>query len=223
MNPARSFFSVLLKPQSYLNLVYLLLAFPLGVLYFVFLVTGLSVGIATAIIWVGLFVLLMTGGAWFLLAAFERWMARSLLREPIPPRPARAHADGFDGPSAWTRLKGYLSEGTTWTSLLFLLSKFPLGILSFVAAVTTLAATAACLSAPWLFAFDDLNIGPWWIDSWPEALVLFAFGLILAFPLSLHLLNGLAAASGWWARLLLSPQGPRPAAEALAAGDPAAD
>ena len=36
------FFGVIVDPQSYLNIVYLLVAFPLGTFYFVFLITGLS-------------------------------------------------------------------------------------------------------------------------------------------------------------------------------------
>ena len=39
------FVGVIANPQSYLNIVYLLLAFPLGTFYFVFLVTGLSLGL----------------------------------------------------------------------------------------------------------------------------------------------------------------------------------
>ena len=44
-------FSVVVRPQTYLNIFYLLLSFPLGIAYFVFLVTGLSVGFGLLIIW----------------------------------------------------------------------------------------------------------------------------------------------------------------------------
>jgi len=46
----RVFFGVVADPQSYLNIFYLLLAFPLGIAYFVFLVTGISVGTGLIII-----------------------------------------------------------------------------------------------------------------------------------------------------------------------------
>ena len=46
------FFGVIAEPQSYINILYLLLAFPLGIAYFVFLVTGISVGAGLIIIWV---------------------------------------------------------------------------------------------------------------------------------------------------------------------------
>jgi len=48
------FFKVIVSGQAYLNLFYLLVAFPLGVFYFVFLVSGLSAGVSLAIIWVGI-------------------------------------------------------------------------------------------------------------------------------------------------------------------------
>ena len=48
-----SFLGVLIDPQSYVNILYLLLSFPLGIAYFVFLVTGISLGFGLLIIWVG--------------------------------------------------------------------------------------------------------------------------------------------------------------------------
>ena len=47
-------FGVVTNPQSYLNIVYLLLAFPLGTFYFVFLVTGLSLGAGLSITLLGI-------------------------------------------------------------------------------------------------------------------------------------------------------------------------
>ncbi len=53
MSTSKRFFGVIAEPQSYINIFYLLLAFPLGIAYFVFLVTGISVGASLIIIWVG--------------------------------------------------------------------------------------------------------------------------------------------------------------------------
>ncbi|MCK5645321.1 MAG: sensor domain-containing protein, partial [Anaerolineales bacterium] len=73
-NPGR-FFKVVLSKQAYLNLLYLLAAFPLGIFYFVFLISGLSTGISLVIIWVGIPILLLVGIAWWGLANLERIMA----------------------------------------------------------------------------------------------------------------------------------------------------
>ena len=67
-----SVFGVVVRLQTYLNLLYLFIAFPLGLAYFIFLVTGLSVGISLVIIWVGLPILLFMLAAWWVLAIFER-------------------------------------------------------------------------------------------------------------------------------------------------------
>jgi hypothetical protein len=64
------FFGVLRRSETYRNLGYDLLAFPLGIAYFVFLVTGLSVGVGLVIIWVGVPILLGVVLAWRGLGAF---------------------------------------------------------------------------------------------------------------------------------------------------------
>src|SRR5436305_4202051 len=71
--------------RSYANLAYLLLAFPLGLAYFLFLVVGLSVGFGLAIVWVGVPILfLVLLGSWGL-AALERQLALGLLGAEVPP------------------------------------------------------------------------------------------------------------------------------------------
>ena len=59
------FFGVALRSQTYLNLVYLLLAFPLGVFYFTLLVTGISLGFGLLIVWIGGFILAGMFVAWW--------------------------------------------------------------------------------------------------------------------------------------------------------------
>ena len=57
------FFTVALKAQTYLNLLYLLLSFPLGAAYFIFLTTSLVFGISLIFVFVGflIFIALMAG------------------------------------------------------------------------------------------------------------------------------------------------------------------
>ena len=80
----RGFFGVVADPQSYLNIIYLLLVFPLGTFYFVFLVTGLSLGFGLLITLLGIPILLLVlGGSW-VLCGFERAVAITVLKEEIP-------------------------------------------------------------------------------------------------------------------------------------------
>lgn len=78
----RWFVGVPLRPQTYLNLLYLGLAFPLGIAYFVFVVLGLSLGVSLAIFVVGIPILLLVVLAALGIAAFERWLADRLLAVP---------------------------------------------------------------------------------------------------------------------------------------------
>lgn len=198
-----SIFGVIVRGQSYLNILYLLLAFPLGILYFIFLVTGFSLGITLLIIWVGLLILpLVFAGSW-VLAMFERQMAILLLNEKIPPMSHPLPADQ----GAWDHIKAHLTNLVTWKSLIYLFVKFPLGILSFTVVVFFVALAGALVTAPLTFSFFPLQMMFWgdvvWrIDTLGEALIAFVIGLVLAL-VSLHVMNALAWLSGKFARLML--------------------
>ncbi len=202
------FFRVMGNGQAYLNLIYLGAAFPLGVFYFVFLVSGISTGISLAIIWVGIPILLLAGIGWWLLARFERFMAINLLKEDVPEmtRPTSSSDD------LWMRYKGYFTNPVTWKSLLYLLMKFPLGIATFVILITLVSLTLAFLSMP--FTYNSVAYFPagisfglglpvWQIDSLSDALLCVVIGLLL-WPATLHITNGLAWVHAKFARMMLS-------------------
>ena len=78
------FFGVIADPQSYLNIFYLLFGLPLGIVYFVFLVTGISLGFGLLVVWVGVPILvLVLFGSWAM-CQFERLLTIKLLKEAIP-------------------------------------------------------------------------------------------------------------------------------------------
>jgi hypothetical protein len=203
------FFKVMIEGQAYLNLFYLLAAFPLGVFYFVFLVSGLATGISLLIVWVGIPILLMMGIGWWMLAKFERFMAIFLLEENIPPiRLPRKVEDGFLG-----RLQNYMTYPVVWKSLSYLFLKFPLGVAGFVILVTLVSLTLACLTLPITYSFlPDFRVGiflesglPFWqVNSLNQAFVGTFFGLVL-WPITLQVTNGLAWVNAKFARVLLSP------------------
>src|SRR5271154_6650335 len=118
--------------QTYLNLAYLLLAFPLGIAYFVFLITGLSLAGGLLIIFVGVPILIGVFLGCLGLGAFERVMARGMLHVSIPPPPTVPR-----GPGLFAKLKALFADPLTWKSLLYLILKFPFGIAVFVVLVTS--------------------------------------------------------------------------------------
>ena len=213
----RGFFGVVTDPQSFINILYLFLSFPLGIAYFVFLVTGISLGFGLLIIWVGVPILgLVLAGSW-VLGELERRLAIGLLKEDIPPTARgdlarRIEADiqtlssgerFFIG--TWRRSKAYLSNRLTWTGMLYLFLKFPVGIASFVIAVTLVSVTVALLAAPILYLVGDLDVrmGSWDVDTLWEASLLTLIGIPLVF-VSLNLMNLTAFASGRLARVMLA-------------------
>jgi hypothetical protein len=206
------FFGVIAKGQTYLNYFYLFLAFPLGLIYFIFLVVGLSVGIATIIVLIGLAILLLVVAGWWLLAGFERVMANSMLKVDIPPM-STPRMD--KAATSWEKLGAFLSNPVTWKSLVYLLMKFPLGILSFGVVITLTAATIVFLTAPLTYTFLQPEIIGWsgtlWrVDTLGEAFLASAAGILLLF-VSLHIFNGLAWLSGRFARVMLG--NPQPGVE----------
>lgn len=207
-NALKSFFGVGIRGQTYLNTLYLMLAFPLGLFYFIFFVVGFSAGIPLVIVWVGLLILAGVIAAWYGMIAFERQLAIGLLREEIPPISRQEMGDK----SLWQKFKAFMTNTVAWKGLVYLLARFPLGILSFVVLVTLLSLSLALIGAPFYYQYTpasiDLswngvdNVPVWLIDTLPEALIVSLVGILLLL-VSLHIFNGMAWVSGKFARVML--------------------
>jgi hypothetical protein len=193
--------------RTYTNLLYLVLAFPLGVAYFVFLVAGLAAGFGLTLVWIGIPLLaLVFAGSWAF-AAFERQMAIHLLGAEVPPMiPLIVPAPNGEARSALQRAGDFFGNPSTWKGMGFLLLKFPLGLVSFVAVVTMLATSSAFLLAPfaWMWGGLDIDIDGlvFQVDSLGGVWACSLLGLGLLF-LSLNLLNALARVWRGTATLLL--------------------
>lgn len=208
--------SVIGHQQTYLNAFYLLLSFPLGIAYFVFLVTGLSVGFGLLVIWVGVPILaLVLAGSW-VLCRFEQETTNRILKLDIPTITPPWASDPLSANDAtlggaervlirtWRQFKAHLSDRLTWTGMLYLFLKFPVGIASFIIVVTLTSVTAALLGAPFYYwAGDGIEFGIWQVDELWEALILMLVGFPFVF-VSLHLINASAYVSGRTARVMLA-------------------
>lgn len=197
----RAFFGVVVWGQSYRNLLYLALSFPLGLGYFIFLVTGLSVGVSLIIIWVGIPILLLTLAGWWVMGMFERQLVIRLLRVDIPPMTRLTESGGV-----WARLKAHVRNPVTWKCLIYLFAEFPFGIAALSVLATT-AFLAAFVAAPVIYPWVDWNIGSWEIDTLGEAFIWPAPGLLAALIL-MHVMNGMAYVWARFARLMLGAQVP---------------
>ena len=185
------------RRRTYLNLAYLALAFPLGLLYFVGLSIGLSTGVGMVITLFGIPVLLLTIVGAVILAGVEARLTTYFVGVDVPvPGPIR---DGtlegaLDSTDAFVEaLKRLLSAPTTWTSLVVLVVKFVFGIVAFAVLVTLGALVVALVSAPLVYDQTGVTytVGTYAVEGLPAALGATGVGLVVAF-LSFHAINLLA-------------------------------
>jgi hypothetical protein len=197
------FFGVVVRPRTWLGIAFHLLAFPLGLVYFVFLVTGLSVGVSLVVIWVGIPILLVVAGAWWLLAAFERVQARYLLGAEIPsaPRPWE-RADGV-----WGKLKAHFGSGSTWRDLAYLITKLAFGTMSFSLLVVLGSIVGSLLAMPFFAAFDVPIVNGTWVPPLWAGILSVPLG-ILAFILSLHVMDAWGWVCARWAEVMFRVAAP---------------
>lgn len=198
---------VVTQPQTYRNLLYLLLAFPLGIIYYVILMVGFTLGIGLSVLAVGLAILVGVVVGVRFIASFERRLANALLGTAIAtPDDVQADGEGMLG-----TVKAYLTAASTWRGLGFVVLKFPIGILSFVLLVSLLGTAVELLLAP-VFPEGVLNVevANWEVANSVTTLTHRAIavpgGAVLAL-VGLHILNAFARANASIASSLLGPEG----------------
>ncbi|PXY17601.1 two-component system sensor kinase [Prauserella coralliicola] len=221
MNPAQTEVGSR-RPPIGGSVTFLLLNLPVGIAGFVFLVTTLSVGVSTAIIWVGVPVLalavLATRGA----ARLERARIYALLDNYIA-LPYRSLPEG-DQKQRW---KARLKDSATWKDMTYFLLLFPIGVAQFCIVLTTWATALGLAALPFYYRYlpEGAYYFPSWevrwftVDSVPSSLPWAALGVLLL-GVSAVLSRGLASAHARFATLLLGPA-PRQLREDSFPGTPA--
>lgn len=195
----RRFFLAPFRGATYRHALYLVLALPLGVLYFIALVAGLSVGISLVVIWIGLPILLATLLAWRGAAGVERVLARRLLDTDVP---SPLHAD--PGLSLWRRLVLLVRDPVTWKSFLFVGMKLPAGIVACGLTVGLGFVAGVLAFSPAIVALTPVTFFGWVIDTPAEAIPIAPAGVLGLFVLA-NLVNGMAWLAALMARIMLGP------------------
>lgn len=188
------FVNVAFEKQTYLNMLYLLFTFPLGTAYFVFLVTGLSLGFTLSIIWLGIPILVLVFLAWWEIASFERQLAMWFLNVEISPMAI----ENVQGKSILEKGILRLKNPVTWKALLFLFIKFPFGILSLVVSIVLISLSLSLLVVPLAYLLGS-GTG---INSVWQAIIIFVLGVVSTL-LSMHIMNLLSYLAGKLAVILL--------------------
>ncbi|MFK7820366.1 MAG: protein kinase [Planctomycetaceae bacterium] len=202
--PDGGFIAAAADSQTYRNLLYLLLSIPLGLFYFAFLVIGLSLGLTTVIVWVGLFVFLGTFLAVKGLTEFERMLAHSLLRTSIPSRVVSNSVEPTADRTVLQKARDLMVSREGWAGIGYLLVKFPVGLITLFVTGGLLSLSIGLILMPILERQPaaNLTVGSWKIDTPFEAALLSAGGFVLLF-FSLHIFNGMAWLHAAWAKLCL--------------------
>jgi hypothetical protein len=205
-NPITQFLGVVAAGQTYKNLLYLFLAFPLGIVYYTILIFGFAMGLALSVLVVGLGILVVTVIGLRYIASFERSLANRLLDTDIG-RPDDVEKSG-DGIVATA--KAYLRASSTWRGLGFVFLKFWLGILSFILLVSFLGTGLELLVLPvYPGGVFNVEVGGWVVaetfETTSQRLLAVPVGAVLS-VVALHILNAFAGANASIAESLLGPK-----------------
>lgn len=189
--------------RTYSNLLYLLVAFPLGLLYYLFVGFGLTFGLVLTVVLIGIVVLAATVGLVRLFAELERRLANALLSTELAPADDVAETDG----SLLGTAKGYVDAPSTWRGVSFVTMKLWTGIVGLVLIallVSAIQMATAPVHYPHRVEFGTLNGEPiaWTIDTLPEAALAVPIGAVLVL-VCLHVVNAVAYVCARMAEALL--------------------
>lgn len=196
------FFGVFAEPLAYSSLFYMLLSLATGIFYFTWTVTGLALSLGLCILIFGLPFAVLFVSTVRALALVEGKLVESMLGVRMPRRPLYAHR----GKPLMVRIKQMFTDARTWSTLLYMVLKLPLGILFFVLVVVGLALSLSLAVAPITKAtigIGLINVNGYAIAPplWAEPLT-FLLGIALL-ALTLHMSIGLGRMQAGLAKHLL--------------------
>lgn len=200
--PIARFFGVLADPEAWGALFYMLLALVTGIVYFTIAVTGFSLSLGMSILIVGIPIALLFIGITRAVSLAEGRVVEGLLGVRMPRRPRSVNAQG----DFFARIKSWLVDWRTWTTMLYMVLQLPLGIIYFTVIVTALATSLGVFVAPIAQlvlgepVFRTLEYG-YLIEPWAMPLVMAAgaLGVIV----TLWVAKGIGWLHGAYAKALL--------------------
>ncbi len=209
--PRRGFFAIALDPRAYGGLLYGLVALPIGILYFTWIVTGLSLSAGFAILIIGVPFTLLFIASVRIIALMEGRIVEMLLGQRMPRRlPSDETVQGL-----WPRIGAMLKDRRTWSTMAYMLLQLPLGILYFTISVTGFVLAFILIVRPFLellfggmarqFGRDVQLISPSF-DAFMQTPLGMGIGFVagfLVFFLVLHAMRALTALHARYAEATL--------------------
>jgi signal transduction histidine kinase len=177
--------------RSWRELLYALVAFPLGVFGFGFVVASLFFGVLLSVVLVGLVLLALSTMGVRQLGALNRDLVERFLDEYVPPPASFQPRPGLVG---WVR--SGVVDRPGWRARAYLVLKFPLALASLISVIALRIGSLWFILAPAQWAANVgtesvegegvahhyvINFGSFYFDTWQRTLLLTAIG-----------------AAGWW-------------------------
>lgn len=182
----RSFLGVYDDPKAWGALLYMLISMITGIVYFTWVVTGVSLSLSFAIFVFGLLFAVFFTVSLRGLALLEGRIVEGLLGMRMPRRPLF-----FQKGMGWfEQLKTNLTDKHMWFSLAYFLLQMPLGVIYFTLIVTLFSVSIAFMAAPIVQSITDfpiITIGlmRYYVPAWSTPLFLLLGFLI--WTITMHL------------------------------------
>ncbi len=196
------FFGILADSQAWGAAVYMLLSMVTGIAYFTIVTTGISLSLGLAILIIGIPMMLLFLGIVRAVSLMEGRLVEGLLGVRMPRRPRLAPKGG----NLWERIKWWLSDYRTWTTMLYMALQLPLGIFYFTATVSIASFCAGTVAAPFVQMITGEPIARignygYMLEGWAMPLVV--VGGLLGFVVLLHLVKLAGRLHGAYAKVML--------------------
>jgi signal transduction histidine kinase len=175
--------------STWFSFIHLLLNLPLGIVYFVLVVTAVSLGTGLLITLIGIPILIGTGWMVRTMGNIERARMNVFLGTTL--RDPYRH----DAPeTGWiARLFAIGKDPATWRDFVFLMLRLPMGIFTFTVMVAFWATALGLLASPiaYWFGWFRIQFGSWYVDG-PGAMMFATLGGVLMTIVAFGVTRGLA-------------------------------
>jgi uncharacterized membrane protein len=196
------FFGVFAEARTWGAFLYLMLSMFIGIAYFTWAITGLSLSVGLLVIIVGipltcLFLLSVRG-----IALIEGRLVEALTGVRMPRRTIFSRKDvGF-----WQKVKSLFADRLTWTGIIYMILQMPLGIIYFTVFVSLIAVSIGLIlrpifeltfGLPWAISGDYGYFTPGWLMPFS------VIGGVLLLTATMHLVKVTGRLHGHYAKVML--------------------
>ena len=202
-SPIARFFGVFADPKAWGALLYMLLALGTGIIYFTWVITGLSVSLGLLVLIVGLPLLILFLLSVRVIGFVEGRLVEALLGVRMP------HRQRFSDKNIgwWQKIKNLFRERNTWTAMAYSILQLPLGVLYFTVFVTLIATSLYFITMPiTVLAFHEpayFIVGDTEYRAATWEIPFFVLGGVLLITSTMHLAKLVGRGHGAMAKFML--------------------